>query len=63
MKPSGENCVSLGKSNTMHYIIVTGGTAQILAIEVNKKMEDGYVPLGGPFLGKVDYAQAMILKE
>ena len=47
----------------MHYIIVTAVTVQMLAIEANKKMKDGYVPLGGPFLGRADYAQAMILKE
>lgn len=44
------------------YVIIVADTVNELETEVNTKMEEGYIPIGGPFRGG-DYPlnQAMIL--
>jgi len=50
-----------------NYILVRGGTPVDLAREVNRKIEEGFLPLGGVSTvieqGDTDYHQAMISKE
>jgi len=50
-----------------HYIILQEECITDLENEVNKSMEEGYVPIGGPFHWvelRTEYlCQAMLLKE
>jgi len=50
-----------------NYILIRGGTPVDLAKEVNRKIKEGFLPLGGVSTvieqGDTDYHQAMISKQ
>jgi hypothetical protein len=45
------------------YILVRHHQEQIFIGLVNQKINEGYVPIGGVVVKRIDFYQAMILKE
>jgi hypothetical protein len=45
------------------YIIVTADNVKELAEKVNEKIEEGYVPIGGPLLGMYAWYHQAMIKE
>lgn len=63
------NCIQLRLGVYMQYIIVKGVTLSLLEREVNKQIEEGYIPVGGVFMEPLPggfipkYYQAVVHKD